>query len=51
MNTQQAGDAGDGSSDPPSGDLEASAYDQIEQEMEEAIEDIDLNDLENELLL
>ena len=34
-----------------SGDLEASAYDQIEQEMEGATEDIDLGDLENELLL
>jgi hypothetical protein len=34
-----------------SGDeIEASAYDQIEQELEEAIEDIDLEDLEGELL-
>ncbi len=30
---------------------EASAYDQIEQEMEQAIEDIDLEGLEDELII
>jgi outer membrane murein-binding lipoprotein Lpp len=33
------------------GDVEASAYSQIEQEMEQAIEDLDLEDLEDELLI
>ena len=33
------------------GNVEASAYDQIEQEMEKAMEDIDLDGLEDELLI
>ena len=48
--TQQAEPPTDGGDEGPSGNLEASAYDQIEQEMEQAIEDIDLGDLESELL-
>ena len=42
---------GDDTSGMSGGDIEASAYDQLEQELEGAIEDIDLNDLENELLI
>jgi hypothetical protein len=42
--------AGEGG-EPAVGDVEASAYDQIEQEMEQAIEDIDLGGLEDELLV
>ena len=45
--TQENGDT----SGVTGGDIEASAYDQLEQELEAAIEDIDLDDLENELLI
>ncbi len=49
--TQQQAPPADGGNEPADGNLEASAYNQIEQEMEQAIEDIDLGDLENEFLV
>ena len=39
-----------GASIGPGSDLETSAYDQIEQELEQATENLDLGDLENELV-
>ncbi len=48
--TAQQGDLpGNGDSQDSGGDLEASAYDELEKELEQAIEDIDLGDLENEI--
>lgn len=43
-------DSGTDSTGGVTGDPEAQAYDQIEQELDQAIEDIDLDDLESELL-
>ncbi len=49
--TQQDGTPDDRPPGTNGESFEASAYDQIEQELEQAIEDIDLDGLENELLI